>query len=277
MVRLDIDALNQARGRIIPSTVGYMAVCQSTQDVVRRLALQGTPEGYVLLTDFQAAGRGRLDRKWTCPDGKGLLMSILLRPRMPPEMLGLITFCLGVATARACRLLAGPTVGLKWPNDIICQGRKLGGILAEIVFQGATPAVAVGLGLNLNLGPSELPERTIEATSLMLEVGHLIDRTALAASILEAVDLEYCDLVENGGTGLLRRWRALSATLGEPVVVDVAGNPLIGEAVDVDDQGRLIILQPHGTLTTVDAGDVRHLRSAIRSDHGRPGTGPGRT
>src|SRR3990172_8195117 len=145
------------------------AVVTSTMDVLAELAEDGAPEGTVVIADHQTAGRGRLSRSWLAPPGTALLMSILFRPDLPPERLGHVTMAVGLGTLHAldARLLSGRRAALKWPNDVLVEGRKIAGLLAEARLSPGRPgAVIVGLGLNVHQTGAALPEG---ATSLVAE------------------------------------------------------------------------------------------------------------
>ena len=201
-----------------PRTVRLETV-PSTQEVARRL-----PIGSVVVTDHQSAGRGRLDRRWEAPPGTALLASFVL-PRHP-----LLSLAAGVAAAEAC----GPGVGLKWPNDLMVDGRKAGGILVEV---SAGKAV-VGIGINLSAAPPGAATVNQPRDALLENL-----RAALARwSVAEPAEV-------------LMRWRELSVTLGQVVRVELPGRVIEGIATDVDDSGALIVAGEH-----VSAGDVIHLR-----------------
>ena len=203
-----------------PQTVHLDSV-PSTQEVARDL-----PIGSVVVTEHQSAGRGRLDRRWEAPPGTALLASFVL-PRHP-----LLSLAAGVAAAEAC----GAGVGLKWPNDLIVDGRKAGGILVEV---GAHKAV-VGIGINLK-------SATPGAATIDQPRDALLERLRAG--------LTRWSVAEPGD--VLRRWRELSVTLGQNVRVELPGRVIEGVAQDVDETGALIVGAEH-----VSAGDVIHLRSS---------------
>ena len=246
----------------------------STNADLAAMAGDGAPEGSVLVTELQTAGRGRLGRTWTAPPRSGLTFSMLLRPRVPVPMLGWAPLLTGVAVATAVRRMTawsqegerflgeGRDVAvdarLKWPNDLMAGERKLAGILAEKIDDG----LVVGVGLNVGLREEELPVDT--ATSLAIEGAPLSDRAPLLRAILREFATWYREWTELGGdpesSGLRTAYKDLCATLGRRVRVELPGEErLSGTARDVDGSGRLVVAGAAGDRV-VGAGDVVHVR-----------------
>jgi BirA family transcriptional regulator, biotin operon repressor / biotin---[acetyl-CoA-carboxylase] ligase len=237
------------------------------------LARAGEPEGLVLVAEEQTAGRGRLGRTWVAPPYSALTFSVLLRPSwIPPGRLGWLPLLAGVSVATAVRGVAGVNAVLKWPNDVLVGGRKLAGILAEVSGDTAV----IGIGLNVSAGPDELSPPgpgALHATSLYAEGQRLnrpvvLDRAQLLSGILLAFERRWIAWRhERGKVHAIRaEYRQLCATIGREVRVErPAGKPLSGKAVDVDADGRLVVLEPApppGVSATVKvaAGDVVHVR-----------------
>jgi BirA family transcriptional regulator, biotin operon repressor / biotin---[acetyl-CoA-carboxylase] ligase len=226
----------------------------------------GAAEGAVLIAEEQTAGRGRLGRSWSSTPGASLTFSVLLRPAsVPPGRRGWLPLLAGVAVASAVRSVAGVGAVLKWPNDVLAGGRKLAGILAEQSPDGR--AVVIGMGLNVATPAGELPVSPagLPATSLLAE-GAVVSREALLLEILGQLETWYTAFRADPDpvrTGLLDAYRALCATLGQAVRVELpAGRGLTGVARDIDLDGRLLIADPAGgPAVPVSAGDVIHLRS----------------
>ncbi len=209
------------------SDVRWFAEVDSTNRVAADLARQGAPDGLVIGAHHQTKGRGRGGRRWESRPGSALLVSVVLRP-VPP----LVTLAAGVAAAEACERVAGATVGLKWPNDVLAEdGRKVGGVLSELVGD----AVVVGLGLNLGWAPAG-------AACL----GPAVDRDALLTTFLAGLD-------DPGDVPA--RYRARCLTLGRRVRVHLPDGWVEGVAEDVDAAGRLLV-----DGRPITAGDVVHVR-----------------
>lgn len=212
--------------------------------------------GVVVLTaEEQTAGRGRSGRNWSCPFGAGLMFSLRFTPRVPVREFGWTGAVLGLSVRAA--LADRIAVDLKWPNDLQIAGDKLGGILAEATSDGA---VIVGVGLNVSVRREDLPR--LDATSL-LSAGVDLDRADLLARILlefdqRVVRWEAAGLVDSG---LLPEYRAACVTLGRRVSVELPdGTTVLGQAVDVDPDGALVVRPDSGEQRAFAAGDVHHVR-----------------
>lgn len=258
--------------------VRWVAVTGSTNADAMELARQGEREGIVLVADHQTAGRGRAGRTWTAPPGAGLLLSVLLRP--PAAVMDLSTMVVAVAAAEAVEAVAGFAPRLKWPNDLVWPGdgsapdRKLAGILAEAdwpagsaVSAGWKPpadhekaVVIVGIGLNV-AWPDDLPDELAEIAVAMNHITNTpVDREDLLIALLTALAPRYAALVAGDRASLLADWRTRSATLGRQVRIDLGTDDVEGTAVDVTDQGHLVVETLEGERRTLAVGDVVHLR-----------------
>ena len=213
----------------------------STQTVAFALAADGAADRTVVVAQAQTAGRGRHGRLWLDEPGASLLMSIILRPRLEPARLPTLSLAAGVAVVEALERVTGLKPRLKWPNDVLVDGRKLAGILLESRI-GPSPLVVLGIGVNLaqRVFPADLAER---ATSVRLAVGRRVDADALLTALLESLDAWRTRLETEGWAPIRERWRALTETLGRRVSID----SVEGVAVDVDEDGALIVAE----------GDVR--------------------
>ncbi|MFE1963475.1 biotin--[acetyl-CoA-carboxylase] ligase [Streptomyces sp. NPDC059479] len=240
----------------------------STNTDLAARAAAGLAEGAVLVAEEQTAGRGRLDRRWTAPARSGLFFSVLLRPgpEVPVRHYGWLPLLTGVAVATGLARAAGVDTALKWPNDLLVtvggEECKAGGILAERAGDGA---VVVGIGLNVSLRESELPVPT--AGSLALANAVSLDRDTLLRGVLRSLERWYGQWREAGGDPALSRvqeaYAAGCATLGRPVRAELPGErELVGEAVAIDSEGRLVVRTGDGERHAVGAGDIVHLRAA---------------
>jgi BirA family biotin operon repressor/biotin-[acetyl-CoA-carboxylase] ligase len=268
---MDLEPVRQALAGTRFADVRGVGETGSTNADVLALAAGGHAEGLVLVADHQTAGRGRLDRRWAAPPGSSLLLSVLTRPQdhgLGPDDLHLIPTAVGVAVAEAVAAITGDVVAarLKWPNDLVVAAaapgggavRKLGGILAE----AAGPALVVGVGVNVNW-PAVLPvdlEHT--ATALNHLTGAPVDRARLLVGTLRRLDHWYAELVTAPGRAtLVGRYRELSATIGHRVRVELGGETVVGDAIDVTAEGHLLVVDecPDRPREIV-AGDVVQLR-----------------
>lgn len=225
------------------------AEIDSTNRYLLDEARAGAPEGVVAVTDHQTAGRGRLGRTWSAPAGSSLLMSVLLRPSLPIDRAHLAAAAVALAAREACEKEAGVGPDLKWPNDLMVEGRKLGGVLAEADL----PAVVVGLGLNVTWAPPAA--RSGEAAALSQVAGRPVRTASLLDRLLDSLG----SLVSDWAT-VASRYRRSCATVGRRVRVELAGETIIGTATDVSDDGHLKV-EAGGRLVTITAADVVHLRT----------------
>ncbi|QIX25919.1 biotin--[acetyl-CoA-carboxylase] ligase [Nocardioides sp. JQ2195] len=239
----------------LPSRVEILATAGSTNAELADRARAGADDGSVVVTEHQTAGRGRLDRVWETPPRACLTFSLLHRPDLPPASWPWIPLAVGVAVHSA---LVGsvPGIGLKWPNDVLVEGRKLAGILVERNETPQGPAAVIGIGLNVSLGRDELPVAT--ATSLALETGEVPDRTALLNTLLASLERTMAGLDDLGT--VRTAYAAACVTLGREVRVELpSAEPLEGRASRLDAGGQLVVESTSGPVT-VGAGDVIHVR-----------------
>ncbi|MEV2212859.1 biotin--[acetyl-CoA-carboxylase] ligase [Streptomyces sp. NPDC050997] len=239
----------------------------TNSDLVALAAAGKATEGAVLVAEEQSAGRGRLDRQWTAPARSGLFFSVLLRPsEVPVARWGWLPLLTGVAVAAGLARAAGVDTALKWPNDLLVtvdgEERKAGGILAE---RAGDDGVVVGVGINVTLRAEELP--VPRAGSLALAGAVSTDRDPLLRGVLRSVEQWYGTWREAGGdpglSGLQEAYAAGCATLGRTVRAELPGDrSIVGEAVAVDGDGRLVIATGAGVQQPVGAGDIVHLRPA---------------
>jgi len=225
-------------------------------DVARELAAAGGPEGLVVRAEEQTAGRGRHGRRWVAPPGTSLLFTVLLRP--PTEAVEWLPMAAAVGVARAVEKLTGLKPAVKWPNDLVIEGRKFAGILVETEFFGGELGWAlVGIGINVNWDPAEVPELAGQATSLARELGGPVDREALFREVLWELDRAYRRL--RAGWRPFFAWRRRLITVGREVEVVAGGEKLKGLAVGVDRAGRLRLRTDSGRTRLLSFGEVFNL------------------
>jgi BirA family biotin operon repressor/biotin-[acetyl-CoA-carboxylase] ligase len=228
----------------------------STNTRAVALGRLGAPDGTVVVADVQTAGRGRLGRRWLAPVGSALLFSILFRPELQPSQAQRIAMICSLAALEAVYDVSGVAAQVKWPNDLVVAGRKLGGMLTELGLtpDGRLSHVVVGMGLNVNLDPAALPEVMTPPTSVLAETGHTISRAALLAALLAGVEQRYERL--RSGWSPHEEWRGRLATRGQAVQVGTPDEVIVGVAADVDADGALLVQTPNGDLRRVLVGDV---------------------
>jgi BirA family biotin operon repressor/biotin-[acetyl-CoA-carboxylase] ligase len=263
----DLDPLDPVRLRAdllepgaLWQRLDVVAETRSTNaDLADRARAGGAP-GAVLLTDYQSAGRGRLGRTWTAPPGSAISMSLLIRPDdVAPGRWTWLPLLAGLAVVEALRRAAEAWAVLKWPNDVLVDGRKICGILAERVDTPQGPACVIGIGLNVHLSEEDLPVPT--ATSLaVLNPSRVIGRNPLVVTILRAFASIYQQWeTSNDDSAFAVSYVKRCDTIGRRVRVVLADQTVEGDAEAIDHDGRLVVRTPGG-LVTFGAGDVIHLR-----------------
>lgn len=230
----------------------------STMTVAGDLAERGAADGAVVVAERQTQGRGRLGRSWHSAPGRGIWMTLILRPPLTPMELAPLTLLAAVGVAEGIADATGLAPGIKWPNDLLLDGRKVCGILTELVAeQDAVRSVLVGIGINVYQTAREFPPALRKtATSLVQAGGATVDRVSVFRAVLTALDREYDLALRQGFDPVLDRWRAQSVTLHRRVTVAGAGQTVRGVAEDVTSTGGLRVRQANGKVETVLSGDV---------------------
>ena len=239
-----------------PDLFQYFPEVGSTNDVLKVLAKQGAPQGTALMAGAQTAGRGRLGRSFQSPPLSGVYLSMLLRPRCAPAQLMHLTCATAVAMCQAVEETVGIRPGIKWTNDLVWQRRKLGGILTELGLspEGWVEYAIVGIGINCAT-PDFGPELRGITTSLEQITGQQIPREALAAAMLTNLARMSQELTAQR-QAILHQYRRDCITIGQDVSLVQGDWVRHGRAMDVDDQGALVVRLPDGTIEAVNAGEV---------------------
>jgi len=230
----------------------------STNTFAMELAAREGEHGTVVIAENQTKGRGRMGRGWISQPGLDITMSVILKPKITVSDVTLLTVLASVACCRAVRETTGLPVTLKWPNDLMVEGKKLGGILTEIrAAAGTVTVVVIGIGINLNsLGDELPPEVRKRATSVKAETGKIHARAPVIAAICDGLDFWYEILMRGENGRVLDAWRNLSSMLGSSVTVLSGGEVLRGVAKDIDDRGMLILELPTGGIKVLSSGEV---------------------
>lgn len=230
----------------------------STQTVARRLIADGdTPEGTLVIAEQQTAGRGRHGRPWHSPAGKGIWMSLVTYPKIPPQYCSQLTLLAAVAVTRAIKKRHSIDVGIKWPNDLLINGKKICGILLESSIEGESVRyVIVGIGISANIRQEDYPEDLRDkATSILNESGHEVDRQLLICDTMHQFEQLYTIYQEQGFSPIKLLWESLSVSLDQTVRVQTHEGVIEGVAESVDDYGALVVRTPDG-LVRVYSGEV---------------------
>jgi BirA family biotin operon repressor/biotin-[acetyl-CoA-carboxylase] ligase len=249
--------------RLIARPLTVIEGVGSTNDAAMAAGQAGHPEGLAILADRQHSGRGRSGRTWASRPGLGIYTSILLRPAVLPHQAPLLTILAGLATAEAVRTASDLAPRLKWPNDVLLDGRKVAGILTEMATVGQRVGhVVVGVGINVHHGPGDLPADVhTAATSISATAGRRVERGEVAAALYNALDRWYAAFCAGDRAGILAEARARTATLGRAVTVVAGPERWQGMALDLEDDGALLVRDQSGSVRRVLAADV-----SIRED-----------
>ena len=247
----------------------HFPVLDSTQVPLKELARQGAPEGVVVVAQRQESGRGRRGRDWDSPPGGGLYFSVLLRPPLLPGQVQLVNFAAALAVQEGLFRLFGLRAAIKWPNDVLLEGRKLCGILSEAAVEAdRIHHVVTGMGLNVNLSASQFPaELGARIATLKDRLGGPTSRGAVLAAVLESLASQMVRLSSpEGDEALLASYRERCSTLGMPVRVELDCSFVEGTALSVDREGALWVRDALGKEHRFAAADVHHLRPSKGSE-----------
>lgn len=232
---------------LIGSKLYYLDTIDSTNEYAKDLLKKNVPEGTVVLADSQEQGKGRFGKQWYSPEG-GIWMSVILRPSDPT----LISIAAAVAVCEALHL-NGILPGIKWPNDILLNGKKIAGILVELVDD----TVIIGIGLNLNIRsfPKELQDI---ASSVFIETKKHLEKKMLYDNLCKHLDDCYKMIQNNQGRELLTKWRHYTVLLGQIVTIEMGEETIQGKVLDISNDGALVVMKTDGNIDRVPGG-VCHL------------------
>jgi len=257
--KLDIpDIMAELETETFGRTIHYFDEVDSTNTMAHTLVKQGAAEGTLVIAEKQTAGRGRMGRAWHSPKGKGLWMSLILKPRIPLQFTPHLTLLVAVALCRSIRQATQLSAGIKWPNDLLIDGKKISGILLESSADDENlQHVIAGVGIGVNLRPEDYPEELQSvATSLAIEAGREIDRKELLKQFMLELETMYKLYHEQGFAPVKALWEALSVSLHTQVRTQSPQGLKSGFAVGIDDSGALIVRQEDGTLTKWYSGTI---------------------
>ncbi len=240
----------------------YYDVVDSTQTIAHKLAQEGAPHGTVVIGEEQTAGRGRMARPWESAHGTGIWMTVIVRPDVTPQQASSYTLVVAVAITMAIKTLYKHVEpAIKWPNDLLINGKKCTGILTEMQAEAdCVQALLVGIGINANQVASDFsPDIADIATSLRLEADEEINRAALVASILQYLEQFTALYVKEGFASMKALWEQLSCTIGQRIEVTTIRERFEGVASGITNDGVLQLTQDDGTVRIIYAGDIKLL------------------
>lgn len=251
------DLQSRLDAKIIGNTILVFQETESTNAVAERMALNGAREGLVVFAESQTKGRGRMGRKWISPKGKGLWFSVMLRPQFPPTAVTRLTILTAVAVAEAIRGTTGLDARIKWPNDILVNGRKVAGILTEMLSEADIIRHAIiGIGVDVRCAPQDFPpEVRAVAASLEHEANAKLSRPELAARVLSLMDLYYAK-AHGHFDEIVDVWAHLSTSLGKRVHVTLGARRIEGTVQALDGDGALLVRCDNGSIEKIVGGDL---------------------
>lgn len=243
---------------ILGQNMAFRPQIDSTQNLAKTLGEQGAPEGTVILAETQTQGRGRRGRAWSAIP-HGVAMSVILRPDMLPDQAPHFPLLAGAAVGRAITKSCGLKAGLKWPNDILIHGLKVVGILAELDAEmDRINAIYLGIGLNVNAQDQDIPpELSSLATSLRIQSGRKVDRLNLVRAVLQELESAYQTYLTHGFAPIRQAWKEQNITLGRTVRIIAGQSVQVGQAVDMDGRGALVLRTEDQQETMITAGEVQ--------------------
>lgn len=258
---MDIDAIRSQ----IKGTIGRRIIYYDTIGSTNTAALgldERAEEGTVIISDSQEQGRGRLGRSWVSPPGLNIYLSILLRPRIEPEYLTLLTLFSAIACTYALEKTTSLSLSVKWPNDLMSDDRKLGGILTEMKIFGKKRVLAViGVGINVNMEARDFPDHLRNtATSVRIDTGQYHAREPLISEILNEADVWYKVLQAGRAKDIIDEWQHLTSTVGRHVLVTTGQEIHAGLAEGIDERGMLLVRLPSGEIKKISSGDLTVLK-----------------
>ncbi|WP_027417521.1 biotin--[acetyl-CoA-carboxylase] ligase [Aneurinibacillus terranovensis] len=238
--------------------VHHFAVVDSTQNKCQDLAKQGAPEGTLVVADQQIGGKGRLGRVWYSPAGKNISMSLLLRPTLELQECPQITLLAAVAIVETMRDICGVEASIKWPNDILVNGKKVCGILTELNAEAERINwLIIGMGINVNTLEEDFPPEILEiATSLAIEKKRQFRRAEIIQGILKRLEELYLLYIDEGFAPIKKRWELYAVTIGKRVTIRTLHGSLTGYAEGIDETGVLLVRRDNGSLNKVYSADV---------------------
>lgn len=244
--------------RLLGRRIAYYEEAASTQDIAKELARQGAAEGTIAIAESQTKGRGRVGKHWSSPAKVGIYTSILLKPKLKPAETLQIPLIAGVTVCQAIEKATPLKPRIKWPNDIILAGKKVGGILTEMSAEiDRVDYVVLGIGINVNTPESLLVEGIKgEATSLAEECGEYVSRVKLLQCLLAELESLYGEFLFSSFEPIKERWKTFDNTIGSLVKISEAGEETEGKAVEIDHDGALLLKEKNGRIRRVVSGSL---------------------
>ncbi|MFS1518992.1 biotin--[acetyl-CoA-carboxylase] ligase [Bacillus sp. SCS-151] len=244
--------------KVMGRNVHFHEKVTSTQRVAHTLAHEGVKEGTIVLAEEQTEGRGRLNRSWFSPEGTGIWMSLIVRPNIPPQQAPQLTLLTAVAVAQGIEELTHLPPKIKWPNDILVNGKKVVGVLTELQAEPeCIHSVIIGVGINVNQQTSDFPEGIDKtATSLAIETGNKLNRAELIQHILLKFEKLYFEYLKHGFLFVKLLWESYAVSIGKNIVVTTLNETKKGEALGITDEGVLMMKDEMDNIHYIHSADI---------------------
>lgn len=238
--------------------VKYFKTCLTTQTIAHKEAQSGAADGTLIISEEQTAGKGRLARPWVSSSGRGIWMSLIIRPELAPQQAPQLTLVAAVAIVRAIEEVADIQPVIKWPNDILLNGKKITGILTELQADpDRVKAIILGIGVNANQQLEDFPEELHSiATSLLMETGKKVDRAKLVAKIMQYVEQYTALYVEKGFAPIKLLWESYATITGKRIRANMVKESVDGVALGISEDGRLELQLDDGTIRGIYSADI---------------------
>ena len=238
------------------NTIQYFPEVDSTNIYAKRVGDEPGGHGTLIVSDKQTAGKGRRGRVWESPSGSSIYMSLLLKPDIRPDQASMLTLVMAQSVAKAMRKMANVDAKIKWPNDIVLNGKKVCGMLTEMTMEmDYIQSVVIGVGINVNT--KHFPKELSHATSLYLETGNIVKRSELIAETMRQFEYYYDKFVEEGDlSGIQEEYNSLLVNRDRDVKVLEPSNEYQGHALGINEMGELIVRKEDGEFVRIYAGEV---------------------
>jgi BirA family biotin operon repressor/biotin-[acetyl-CoA-carboxylase] ligase len=258
---------NKLAGSFIGHKIHFYPDIDSTNTEAFNLAAAGAPEGTVVIADSQTKGRGRMQRVWHSPSGSNIYTSLILRPNLKPDRVPQISILAGVAVAEIMDNFCPGMVNLKWPNDVLLNGKKVCGILAQMKTSASrVDFIILGIGINININYNRLPQDIKNsATSLAIETDRKISRQELIIDLYENLAKWYKKLIADGFSTVKEKWLSMAPMIGKRVQITSGDEVISGKALGIDEQGSLLLLTAEGRKIKISAGDATILKETQKN------------
>lgn len=238
--------------------IHYEETVDSTQKIANRLIYEGAQEGTIVIAEEQKGGRGRMERKWHSPKFTGIWMSVILKPNIPPPKAPQLTLITAVAVVQAIEEATGLSPDIKWPNDILLNGKKITGILTEMQADAdRIRSIIIGIGINVNQQEEDFPEELKSiATSLYCESGEKYDRAKLTAILLQKLEQLYMLYLDKGFYPIKLLWESYALSIGKDIIARTLTDTIRGKALGITDDGVLKMEDADGKIHHVYSADI---------------------